>query len=77
MPDPEPKNKSGLAKLLTLFAVGMLLGFGICALAAAAVGGRNPSAGPIALGSFVFFASFLGFVITLFWWVVKKLFGKD
>ena len=63
---------SGVAKAFIVFAVGMLLGFGLCA---SALGSHDNAQGLLALGVFVFFGSMLGMIVTAIIVVVRIVLG--
>jgi hypothetical protein len=75
MSEPVKEEKSGVAKALTIFAVGLLLSLGLCGVGAR-IGGQGAAAGVlVVLGAVLFVVSFIGVSITLLIIIVSKIAG--
>ena len=60
------KGSSGLAKMMTIFVVGILLGLGLCGVSANLEAKHSSLAsGLLAAGGFSFWVSGLGLIVTL------------
>ena len=71
----EPKPSNLWLKLTAIFAAGMLLGWGLCGIidSQTAPGGRFQYLGLYEVGTFIFFASFVGFVVSLLGVLINKM----
>ena len=77
MPEPQRNQGSLTAKAFTIFGVGVLLGFGMCAFGAQDFGSRGAGRESwVGIGLIVFLISCAGLVVTVLIAVVKGLFGK-
>jgi hypothetical protein len=72
------KGSSGLAKMMTIFVVGILLGLGLCGLSASLEAKHSSLAsGLLAAGGVSFWVSGLGLIVMVFCLLVLGLGNKE
>jgi hypothetical protein len=72
-----PEKKSLPAKLVTAFAVGAVLSFGLCGVSAFMGLGRDWGGRTATISSYCFFLCLIGLVVCAIWWRIDSRSKRD